>query len=462
MNKTITRFAPSPTGYLHIGGARTALFNWLFARKMKGRFILRVEDTDQARSTPEMTRAIIDSMNWLGLDHDDGPFFQSQRKNLYLSYILRLVQKGNAYYCGCTPDEVEAMRQEARQRGQKPKYSGKCRDLGLEPGPETVVRIKAPLDGQVVFNDLVKGHISFENQELDDFVLQRKDGTPTYNLAVVVDDAEMGITHILRGDDHVNNTPRQLHIYQALEITPPLFGHVPMILGPDKKKLSKRHGALSVMAYKQMGFLPEAMLNCLVRLGWSYKDEEIFSREDLIRKFSLENLGSSACVFDMKKLTWLNSHYIKEGSVPRLAKILMDHLHSEHISPKEMYLEKIIPLLQPRAGTIKEMAEMAMFFLVEDHKLDYDQKAVQKFLTPEIRRLLSEIASRLEKLDSFDQEALEQDLGEYIRNKEIKFKVIAQPLRVAITGKTASPGLFETMEVLGRERVVNRLKLMSS
>ncbi len=462
MNKTITRFAPSPTGYLHIGGARTALFNWLFARKMKGRFILRVEDTDQARSTPEMTRAIIDSMNWLGLDHDDGPFFQSQRKNLYLSYILRLVQKGNAYYCGCTPDEVEAMRQEARQRGQKPKYSGKCRDLGLEPGPETVVRIKAPLDGQVVFNDLVKGHISFENQELDDFVLQRKDGTPTYNLAVVVDDAEMGITHILRGDDHVNNTPRQLHIYQALEITPPLFGHVPMILGPDKKKLSKRHGALSVMAYKQMGFLPEAMLNCLVRLGWSYKDEEIFSREDLIRKFSLENLGSSACVFDMKKLTWLNSHYIKEGSVPRLAKILMDHLHSEHISPKEMYLEKIIPLLQPRAGTIKEMAEMAMFFLVEDHKLDYDQEAVQKFLTPETKRLLSEIASRLEKLDSFDQEALEQDLGEYIRNKEIKFKVIAQPLRVAITGKTASPGLFETMEVLGRERVVNRLKLMSS
>ncbi len=458
MNTVTTRFAPSPTGYLHIGGARTALFNWLFARKNKGNFILRVEDTDQERSTPEMTRAIIDAMDWLGLDCDRGPFFQSERKGIYLNFIDRLLQKGNAYYCDCTPDEVEAMRETARQKGLKPKYDGKCRKLGKGPGPNTVIRLKAPLSGQTAFNDQVKGPISFDNQELDDFVLQRKDKTPTYNLAVVVDDIEMGITHILRGDDHVNNTPKQILIYQALETTPPLFGHVPMILGPDKKKLSKRHGALSVMAYKKMGFLPEAMLNYLVRLGWAFRDEEIFSRDDLISKFSLENLGSSACVFDMTKLTWLNSHYIKEGNTSRLAGILMEHLDPELIPADEKYLEKIIPLLRPRAGTMKEMAEMAEFFLVEDKDLVFDQKAVEKFLTPETKTCLGEIASRLESLDSFDQKTLEQEFGDYIREKEIKFKVIAQPLRVAITGKTASPGLFETMEVLGRERVVIRLK----
>jgi glutamyl-tRNA synthetase len=458
MNTVVTRFAPSPTGYLHIGGARTALFNWLYARKNKGTFILRVEDTDQERSTPEMTRAIINGMEWLGLDCDQGPFFQSQRKDLYIAYIDRLVQKGNAYYCRCTPDEVEAMRQEARQKGLKPKYSGKCRELGLKQGPDTVIRLKAPLSGATSFNDQVKGPISFDNQELDDFVLQRKDGTPTYNLAVVVDDIEMGITHILRGDDHVNNTPKQILIYQALDAVPPLFGHVPMILGPDKKKLSKRHGALSVMAYKEMGFLPEAMLNYLVRLGWSFKDEEIFSKDDLMNKFSLENLGSSACVFDMNKLTWLNSHYIKEADISRLAAVLAEHLDKENLTTDPDYLKKIIPLLQPRAGTMREMAEMAGFFLMDDDKLVLDEKAVEKFLTPETKKHLSEIASRLEGLGSFDQKTLEQEFGDYIKEKEIKFKVIAQPLRVAITGKTASPGLFETMEVLGKERVINRLR----
>lgn len=458
MNNIVTRFAPSPTGYLHIGGARTALFNWLFARKNKGTFILRVEDTDQERSTPEMTRAILRGMEWLGLDCDQGPFFQSQRKDLYIGYIDRLIQKGNAYYCRCTPDEVEAMRQEARHKGHKPKYSGKCRELGLKHGPDTVIRLKAPLSGATSFNDQVKGPISFDNQELDDFVLQRKDGTPTYNLAVVVDDIEMGVTHILRGDDHVNNTPKQILIYQALDTTPPLLGHVPMILGPDRKKLSKRHGALSVMAYKEMGFLPEAMLNYLVRLGWSFKDEEIFSKDELINKFSLENLGSSACVFDMTKLTWLNSHYIKEADISRLAASLTEHLDKEAVPADPDYLKKIIPLLQPRAGTMREMAEMAGFFLVDDDHLVFDEKAVEKFLTAETRSLLSEIASRLETLGSFDQKTLEHEFGEYIKEKGIKFKIIAQPLRVAITGKTASPGLFETMEVLGKERVINRLR----
>ncbi len=458
MNQVVTRFAPSPTGYLHIGGARTALFNWLFARHMNGKFILRVEDTDQERSTPEMTRAIIDAMDWMGLDCDQGPFFQSQRTDIYLSYIDRLLQKGNAYYCNCTAEEVEAMRESARQKGLKPKYNGKCRERGLKPGPDTVLRLKAPLSGQTVFEDQVKGPISFANQELDDFILQRKDGTPTYNLAVVVDDLEMDVTHILRGDDHVNNTPKQILIYQALDTRPPLFGHVPMILGPDKKKLSKRHGALSVMAYKEMGFLPEALVNYLVRLGWSFKDEEIFSRDDLINKFSLENLGSSACVFDVSKLTWLNSHYIKEADISRLAHILTEHLDKNLIPDNTDYLEKIIPLLQSRAGTMKEMAEMAEFFLVEDKNLEYDEKAVSKFLTDETKTYLREIAARIEDIPSFDQKSLEKVFGDYIQEKAIKFKAIAQPLRVAITGKTASPGLFETMEVLGKKRVVNRLK----
>ena len=458
MNTVTTRFAPSPTGYLHIGGARTALFNWLFARKNSGTFILRVEDTDEQRSTPEMTTAILDAMEWLGLDHDQGPFFQSQRKDIYLRYIDKLVQKGNAYYCNCTPDEVEAMRESARQRGLKPKYSGKCRELGKGPGPDMVIRLKAPLEGRTVFNDQVKGPISFDNTELDDFVLQRRDKTPTYNLAVVVDDIEMGVSHILRGDDHVNNTPKQILIYNSLEAVPPLFGHVPMILGPDRKKLSKRHGALSVMAYKEMGFLPEAVVNYLVRLGWSYKDEEIFTLEELIDKFSLENLGSSACVFDAAKLTWLNSHYIREADISRLSAILIEHLEDELIPNDQSYLEKIIPLLQPRAGTMQEMAEMSGFFLVEDENLVYDQKATDKFLGPETRSHLAEIASRLEHIDSFDQKTLEQEFGNYINEKDIKFKVIAQPLRVAITGRTASPGLFETMEVLGKDRVLRRLK----
>ncbi|WP_028574295.1 glutamate--tRNA ligase [Desulfonatronovibrio hydrogenovorans] len=462
MTTIATRFAPSPTGYLHIGGARTAIFCWLFARKNKGRFILRVEDTDQQRSTPEMTGAILDAMNWLGLDCDEGPFFQSERTSLYLEYIQKLVESGNAYHCTCTPEEVERMREQARQKGQKPKYNGQCRDAGIKPGPDTVVRLKAPLTGRTMFRDLVKGPISFDNQELDDFVLQRKDGSPTYNLAVVVDDIEMKMTHILRGDDHINNTPKQILIYQALGADLPLFGHVPMILGPDKKKLSKRHGALSVMAYKEMGYLPEAMLNYLVRLGWSYQDEEIFSRQDLIEKFSLDNLGSSACVFDVNKLTWLNSHYIKETAISRLADILTEHLAPELIPNDRSYLEQIIPLLQTRAGTMQEMAEMAEFFLVEDTNLAFDNKAVAKFLTPEAKEYLKEIAFRLDNnLNEFDQNSLEQEFSAYIQEKKIKFKAIAQPLRVAISGKTASPGLFETMEVLGREKVLNRLKRAS-
>ncbi len=454
----VTRFAPSPTGYLHIGGARTALFNWLFARHNQGRFVLRIEDTDEQRSTQEMTDAILQSMEWLGLDCDEGPYFQSRRKDIYLSYIQKLVQNGKAYYCRCSPEEVEAMREQARQRGLKPKYSGRCRELNLKPGPDAVIRLKAPVTGRTSFKDQVKGSISVDNQELDDFIIQRRDGTPTYNLAVVVDDVEMGITHIIRGDDHVNNTPKQIHIYEALGIQPPVFGHVPMILGPDRKKLSKRHGALSVEAYREMGFLPEAMVNYLVRLGWSYKDEEIFSRQDLVQKFTLDNLGASACVFDMKKLTWLNAHYIREASTARLAELLRNHLKESLQNADQAYLEKIIPLLRTRADTMAEMAEMAEFFLVNDQNLEYDPKAVNKFLTEKASLHLKQIIPVLEQVSEFSAEKLEKTFEAYIHDQDIKFKVIAQPLRVAITGKTASPGLFETMEVLGKERVINRLR----
>ncbi len=462
MTKIVTRFAPSPTGHLHIGGARTAIFNWLLARGSGGAFHLRIEDTDQARSTEENTRGILDSMAWLGLDHDGEPVYQSRRFDLYNEYIDRLLASGHAYFCSCTPDEVEAMREEARVRGQKPKYSGRCREKGLRPGPgrpDMVVRLKAPLSGSTVVHDMVKGDVAFDNAELDDMVLRRTDGSPTYNMAVVVDDAVMGVTHIIRGDDHLNNTPRQILIYRALGLPLPVFGHVPMILGPDKKKLSKRHGATSVMEYEREGFLPQAMLNGLVRLGWSHGDQEIFSREELLRVFSTDSLGSSAAVFDRDKLLWLNAHYIKETPDPELAAMLGDFLgRMGRPGAEAAYLEKIVPLLKPRAQTLVEMAEKAMFFVVPDSELGHDHKAVEKFLTSEAKGHLAALWELFRVLDPFDQPSLERATQGYLDATGVKFKLLAQPIRVAITGSTASPGLFETMEVLGRDRVLSRME----
>ncbi len=462
MTTIVTRFAPSPTGHLHIGGARTAIFNWLLARGAGGAFYLRIEDTDQTRSTEENTRGILDSMAWLGLDHDGEPVYQSRRFDLYNEYIDRLLESGHAYYCSCTPDEVEAMREQARARGQKPKYSGRCRERGLAPGPgmpDMVVRLKAPLSGSTVVHDLVKGDVAFDNAELDDMVLRRTDGSPTYNMAVVVDDAVMGVTHIIRGDDHLNNTPRQILIYRALGLPLPVFGHVPMILGPDKKKLSKRHGATSVMEYERQGFLPQAMVNGLVRLGWACGDQEIFSREELLRVFSTDNLGSSAAVFDRDKLLWLNAHYIKQTPDPELAAMLGDFLGRMGRPGAEAgYLEKIVPLLKPRAQTLAEMAEKAMFFVVPDAELGHDQKAVDKFLTSEAKGHLAALWELFRVVDPFDQPGLERAVQGYLEATGVTFKVLAQPIRVAITGSTASPGLFETMEVLGRDRVLSRME----
>jgi glutamyl-tRNA synthetase (EC 6.1.1.17) len=386
--------------------------------------------------------------------------FQSDRFDIYNSYIDKLLATGHAYWCECTPEEVEAMREKARAEGKKPKYDGRCRERALGPGAGRVVRFKTPQDGVTAFHDMVKGPTAVQNAEMDDMILRRSDGSPTYNLAVVVDDHEMGVTHVLRGDDHVANTPRQVLLYQAFGWDVPNFGHVPMILGPDKAKLSKRHGALSVMEYKVMGYLPEALVNYLARLGWSHGDQEIFSREELINLFSTGNLGNSPSVFDIKKLEWLNAHYIKESAPERLAALLPDFIaEPEGLNLDPAYLASIVPLLQPRAKTLVEMADMARFFLLPTDRVVYEEKAVADQLKPESRALLAELLPIYEAAaDYTDHKALEAATQAFLDARELKFKAVAQPLRVALTGKTASPGLFETMCVLGKAESLARIK----
>jgi glutamyl-tRNA synthetase len=455
-DRIVTRFPPSPTGYLHIGGARTALFNWLFARQKKGKFVLRIEDTDKERSTEEATRAIVGSLEWLGMDWDEGPYFQSQRYPVYQEMVERLLSTGKAYYCHCTPEDLDARREAAKALGLKPKYDGKCRDRGLGPGPNAVVRLKSPHTGKTVFRDLVKGTIAFQNEELDDLVLWRSDGSPTYHLAVVVDDITMGITYVIRGDDHVNNTPRQILIYQALGEPLPQYAHVPMILGPDRTRLSKRHGATSVLAYREMGYLPHALLNALARVGWSYGDQEKFTIQELIEKFSLENVGKSAGIFNPEKLTDLNAHYIRESNSKDLAEALIPFL--ERLGFKDLEKKKVggaAETLRMRSKTLVEMAESARFYFEKD--LRYEEKAEQKFLKPEIVPLLEETRVRLEDVAQFTQKSLESVFLGILNEKKIKMGEIAQPLRVALTGTSVSPGLFEVMEVLGREMVLRRM-----
>ena len=455
--KIVTRFPPSPTGYLHIGGARTALFNWLLARQNSGKFILRIEDTDKARSSEEATQAILESMEWLGLDWDEGPYFQSRRSPIYDAFIDRLLSSGKAYYCQCTPGELEKKREVAKSRGLKPKYDGTCRELGLGPEAGSVVRLKSPLTGKTHLKDLVKGSISFNNDELDDLILKRSDGSPTYHMAVVADDISLGITHVIRGDDHVNNTPRQILIYQALSESLPDYAHVPLILGPDKSRLSKRHGATSVLAYRDMGYLPYALINALSRLGWSYGDQEIFTLDELIEKFSLENVGKAAGVFNAEKLLDLNAHYIKEAETLSLAKALLPFLDRLGIKdPDPDLVAKAVDTLKIRCKTLLEMAEGALFYFQED--MSYEQKGDQKFLKPAFLDLLEDLRRRLEQWTDFTEKGLEELFIAFMGAKQIKLGKIAQPLRVALTGKTASPGIFEVMNVLGKEKVLERIR----
>ncbi|HEX9023839.1 MAG TPA: glutamate--tRNA ligase [Geobacteraceae bacterium] len=458
MSQVRLRFAPSPTGYLHIGGARTALFNWLQARKVGGKFILRIEDTDVARSTQESVDAILEGMKWLGLDWDEGPYFQSDSFPVYRENVEKLLASGKAYKCWCTPEELEAKREKALKEGRKPKYDGTCRNLaGDLPDKPYAVRFRAPQDGVTAFADLIKGEIAFNNEELDDLIIQRSDGTPTYNFTVVVDDATMGITTVIRGDDHVNNTPRQILLYEALGCPVPVFAHVPMILGADKTRLSKRHGATSVIAYRDMGYLPEAMVNYLVRLGWSHGDQEIFSLAELIDKFAIEDVGKSAGVFNPEKLLWLNAHYIKNGDPERLAALLVPFLKEKGVDPGfGPALPAVVKTLQERARTMLEMAGGALFYYRDD--FSYDPQAAEKFLKRETLPLYEEVATKLESLADFSQQGIEAVFKEICVEKGVKLGQVGPPVRVALCGGTVSPGIYEMIETLGKDDSLKRLK----
>lgn len=458
MSKLRVRFAPSPTGYLHIGGARTALFNYLLARKEGGTFVLRIEDTDLVRSTQESVDAILSAMDWLGMTCDEGPYYQSERFDLYRARIDQLLADGRAYRCYCTPEELERKREEALQQGRKPKYDGTCRDRqAVDDGRPHVVRFKAPQDGVTTFADRIKGSISFQNEELDDLIIQRTDGSPTYNFVVVVDDAEMGINLVLRGDDHINNTPRQIMLYEALGYPVPDFAHVPMILGADKSRLSKRHGATSVMAYEEMGYLPEALVNYLVRLGWSHGDQEIFSMEELVQLFSLDSVGKSASVFNPEKLLWLNSHYIKTGDPVRLAALLSRHLGNEgvEVSPGPE-LEAIVVALQDRSKTLVDMAQQALCFFGTE--VEIDEAASGKFLVEGNREIFETLIRALEACSDWREEVLDEVFKGVLDDLGLKFGKLAQPARVALTGDTKGPSISLVMQILGRETTLARLR----
>lgn len=464
MSKTTqvrVRFAPSPTGHLHIGGARTALFNWLFARHHNGTFILRIEDTDTTRSTEEYIEAIIEGMRWLKLDWDEGPYRQTSRFDIYRTYVERLLREGKAYRCYCTPEELERRRQQALAEGKQPRYDGRCRKI-TEPVTNRpfAVRFMMPQEGQTVVNDLIKGVVEFDNSQLEDLIIMRSDGTPTYNFVVVVDDIDMKITHIIRGDDHLNNTPKQIHIYKAFGWEPPQFGHLPMILGADKTRLSKRHGATSVMAYKDMGYMPDALVNYLVRLGWSYGDQEVFTREELIRYFSLENIGKSAAVFNPEKLLWLNSQYIIKEDSKNLAEMVIPFLIKEGIISERQqididWLSKAVNSLKERSRTLVELANSLRYYILE--YVEIDPKAKEKFLKPDNIKHLSELKELLSSLSDFTAAEIEKIFHAFAEKHGLKLGSIAQPVRVAITGGTASPGLFEVLEIVGKEKVIKRL-----
>ncbi|MDI9557976.1 MAG: glutamate--tRNA ligase [Pseudomonadota bacterium] len=453
-----TRFAPSPTGNLHIGGARTALFNYLYAKHTGGVFVLRIEDTDIERSKEEYTKDILEGLKWLGMYWDEGPHFQKERMDIYRQHAHRLLNEGKAYKCYCSTETLEEKRKAALREGRKPNYDRTCRDLTEDRKDQPfVIRFKSPVNGEVSFDDRIRGRITFKCEELDDLVILRTDNTPTYNFTVVVDDALMGITSIIRGDDHINNTPRQILIYEALNYETPEFAHVPLIHGKDKSRLSKRHGATSLLEYRNDGFLPEALMNYLARLGWAHGDQEVFSREDLIEKFDLGKVGKSPSIFDMDKLLWLNGHYLKTMPEGDIAARLEPFIENRGIKVTDK--NKLIPVvinLRDRAKTLREMAEMAAFFFTDD--FPYDENAKNKFLTVSTKPILERFLNEFTSVSSFDEneqrklfETMAQDGGK-------KLVEVIQPVRVALCGRTVSPGIFEVVSILGRDSVVKRIK----
>jgi glutamyl-tRNA synthetase len=453
----VTRFAPSPTGLLHIGGVRTALFSWLQARRHGGKFILRVEDTDRERSTDEAVRVIVEGMQWLGLDADEGPYYQTQRFDRYREVIGQMLAAGSAYHCYCSKEELEQMRAAQTARKEKPRYDGRCRNRETPlPGVAPVVRFRNPLDGEVVVKDLVHGDIVFRNTELDDLIIARADGTPTYNFCVVVDDADMGVTHVIRGDDHINNTPRQMNMLLALGVTPPAYAHVPMILGPDGAKLSKRHGAVSVLQYEEEGYLPDALLNYLVRLGWSHGDQEIFTREEMIALFDITDVNKAASAFNPEKLLWLNQQHMMRAEPAQVAPYLKPHLARLGLATDDdRLIEAVILAQRERTKTLKEMAQASRFFFTDS--IEFDAKAVAKHLTAETKGFLATLRERLAALPSWDAPAIHAAIETLAAELGVGLGKVAQPVRVAVTGGTISPPIDQTLNLLGRERTMLRL-----
>ena len=455
-----TRFAPSPTGNLHIGGARTALFNYLFAKHNDGAFLLRIEDTDVERSKEAYVEDILNGLTWFGITWDEGPYFQKDRMDIYREQALRLLEKGHAYKCYCTAEMLEEKRKAALKEGKKPAYDRSCRDRADEGSDKPfVIRFKAPLSGSVVFDDMIRGRISFNCEELDDLVILRTDNTPTYNFTVVIDDALMDITHIIRGDDHINNTPRQILIYEALGYDLPRFAHAPLIHGKDKTRLSKRHGATSLLEYRKDGFVPEALMNYLARLGWAHGDQEVFSKDELIAKFDLAHVGRSPAIFDMDKLLWLNSHYLKTLPEESVAERLVPFLEETGISMLEKEKDRITAVvrsLKERAKTLKEMASMARFFFTGD--FEYDEKAREKFLTPDTKPILKSFLAGFRALPDLEEAGQKKLIEDLVGQFNRKVADIIQPIRVALSGRTVTPGIFEVITILGKESVEKRLE----
>jgi len=453
----VTRFAPSPTGLLHVGGVRTALFSWLYARRMHGKFILRVEDTDRERSTDEAVRVILEGMEWLGLGTDEGPYYQTQRFDRYREVLAGMLKAGTAYHCYCTKQELDALREAQIARKEKPRYAGICR-ARTAPRADVapVIRFRNPLDGAVVVEDLVHGAVTFQNAELDDLIIARSDGTPTYNFCVVVDDMDMGITHVIRGDDHLNNTPRQMNMLRAIGATPPVYAHVPMILGPDGAKLSKRHGAVSVLQYEEEGYLPDALLNYLVRLGWSHGDQEVFTRDEMVAAFDIHDVNKAASAFNPEKLLWLNQQHMMRAAPAALVPHLKAQLQRLGLdSSDQPLLEGVIVAQRERAKTLKEMAQNSRFFFVE--QVAIDPKAASKHLSGEAPALLAQARARLAALPDWDTGAINAALNELAAQLQSGLGKIAQPLRVAVTGTAVSPPIDATLALLGRVRTLARI-----
>lgn len=451
-----TRFAPSPTGYLHVGGARTALFSWLYARKHGGRFVLRIEDTDLERSTVESVNAILEGMTWLGLEYDEGPFYQTERFERYNAVIDELMEQGLAYRCNCSKERLDELREDQMKRKVKPRYDGRCRHAAVSADEPHVIRFRNPEMGSVVVNDLIRGRVAFNNEELDDLIIRRTDGSPTYNLTVVVDDMDMEISHVIRGDDHLNNTPRQINILKALGKEPPQYGHVPMILGDDGARLSKRHGAVSVMQYREDGYLPEALLNYLVRLGWSHGDQEIFSLDEMVALFDIDAVNKAASSFNTEKLRWLNQHYIKQSEPARIAHLLSPHMGKLGIDPANgPDLVEVVKAQQERASTLVEMAEISAFFY-QDYD-EFDESAAKKHLRPAAKDPLVKMKQVLAELENWEPEPLHEAVIQVSEEMDLKMGKVAQPLRVAVVGRAASPGIDVTLHLVGKDATLRRM-----